>query len=62
MNRGEQRKKYDKLRQVEIPKNGYKMVIFNYNEFEHTKGKKLLRNKGVDLNVIIKKLKGFINK
>ena len=52
MNRGEQRKKYDKLRQVEIPKNGYKMVIFNYNEFEYSRGKKLLRNKENDLKVI----------
>lgn len=56
ISRGEQRKKYDKLRQVEIPKNGYRLIIFSYDEFAHSKSKKLIRNRIEDLKVIKIKL------
>ena len=55
--RGEQRKKYDLLRQTEIPKNGIKLMIFDYSEFEYTSNKRLERNYKNDMEVIKRKLK-----
>ncbi|VXC15645.1 hypothetical protein [Maribacter litoralis] len=57
MSRGEQRKLYDERRRIELPKNGIQLVIFDYSEFAHTTGKRLLRQKKNDLAVIGKKLK-----
>lgn len=57
MNRGEQRKRYDQLRRDILPQYGIKLIELDYSDFEHTRGKKLLRNKDRDLKVIIKKLK-----
>ena len=54
--RGEQRKLYDQKRRDILPKNGIRLIEFDYSEFEHTKGKKLVRNKTEDLRVIKKKL------
>lgn len=56
MNRGEQRKRYDERRRIELPKNGIKLIIFNYSEFEHYSNKRLVRNKLEDIKVIKQKL------
>jgi len=60
MTRGEQRKKYDELRRTEIPKNRLNLLEFDYSEFGHTKGKRLLRNREDDEKIIRDKLKNFI--
>lgn len=60
ISRGEQRKRYDELRRTEIPKNGLDLIEFDYSEFGHTKGKRLLRNKVEDEKIIREKLKNYI--
>ncbi|MFN8296707.1 MAG: hypothetical protein U0T69_10960 [Chitinophagales bacterium] len=55
--RGEQRKLYDQKRRDLLPQYGIKLIELDYSDFEHTRGKKLLRNKTEDLKVIINKLK-----
>jgi hypothetical protein len=55
--RGEQRKLYDQKRRDLLPQYGIKLIELDYSNFEHTRGKKLLRNKTEDLKVIIYKLK-----
>jgi hypothetical protein len=55
--RGEQRKIYDQRRRDVLPKFGIKLMEFDYSEFEHNRGKKLVRNRKEDLKVIRKKLK-----
>lgn len=55
--RGEQRKLYAQRRRDVLPKHGIKLIEFDYSDFEHTKGKKLLRNVKNDLKVITYKLK-----
>lgn len=57
--RDEQRKRYDGLRKTELPKNGLKLIVFDYSEFQHASNKRLMRNKEEDLKVVRKKLKGF---
>jgi len=42
--RGEQRRRYDELRKVQLPQNGYVLVIFDYSDFAHDGAKRLLRN------------------
>lgn len=59
ISRGEQRKLYDERRRVELPKNGIDLIIFDYTEFQHTTGKRLLRRKSKDLVIIANKLKHF---
>lgn len=54
--RGEQRKLYDQKRRDILPKNGIRLIEFDYSEFQHTKGKKLVRDKTEDLRVIKKRL------
>lgn len=61
ISRGEQRKRYDELRRTEIPKNGLDLIEFDYSEFGHTKGKRLLRNKVEDERIIRRKLGKYIN-
>lgn len=61
ISRGEQRKKYDELRRTEIPKNGLVLIEFDYSEFGHTKGKRLLKNREEDERIIGEKLKNYIN-
>lgn len=56
VNRGEQRKIYDQKRRDVLPKNGIKMIEFGYAEFEHTKAKRLIRNREKDIRIIKKKL------
>ena len=60
--RAEQRRKYDELRKTEIPKYGLSLVIFDYSEFQHTKGKRLVRNLNEDYKVIEDKLKVYKNR
>jgi hypothetical protein len=57
ISRGEQRKLYDERRRIELPKNGIDLVIFDYTEFQHTSGKRLIRDKIYDTNIIATKLK-----
>lgn len=59
ISRGEQRKLYDERRRNELPKNGIDLIIFDYTEFQHTSGKRLLRQKSKDLDIIANKLKHF---
>lgn len=59
ISRAEQRKKYDELRRTEIPKNELDLIEFDYSEFGHTKGKRLLRNKEEDERIIKEKLKSI---
>lgn len=54
--RGKQRKIYDQRRREVLPKQGIKLIELNYSDFEHTSGKKLVRNKSADLKVIKRKL------
>lgn len=60
ISRGEQRRKYDELRRTQIPKNDLDLIEFDYSEFEHTKGKRLLRNRENDEKIIREKLKKYI--
>lgn len=62
ISRGEQRKKYDELRRTEIPKNELELIEFDYSEFGHRKGKRLLRNKEEDEKIIREKLKKHISR
>ena len=54
--------KYDELRKTEIPKYGLSLVIFDYSEFQHTKGKRLVRNLNEDYKVIEEKLRVYKNR
>ena len=55
--RGEQRKKYDQLRRDVLPANNIKLIELGYDDFEHTKAKRLVRNKGKDITTIAAILK-----
>lgn len=54
--RGEQRKIYDQRRRDLLPKQGVKLIELDYSDFEHTKTKKLVRNREADLRIIKMKL------
>ncbi len=62
ISRGEQRKRYDELRRTEIPKNGLELIEFDYSEFGHTKGKRLLRNREEDEKIIEIKVYKYISR
>ena len=53
--RGEQRKKYDDLRESVLPRQGIRLVILHYHEFAHSGAKRLQRVRERDL--MRKKLK-----
>lgn len=55
--RGEQRKLYDQRRRDLLPHHNIRLIELDYSDFEHTRGKKLVRNREEDLKVIIRKLK-----
>lgn len=55
--RGEQRKLYDQRRRDVLPKHGIKLIELGYDDFEHTRVKKLVRNREKDLKVISNALK-----
>ncbi len=58
--RGEQRKKYDDLRRVLLPKHGLRLIELGYDDFEHTKNKTLVRARENDLQVITAVLKKLV--
>ena len=58
--RGEQRKIYDQRRRDILPQHKIKLIEFGYDEFEHTKSKKLIRNQESDFQIIIEKPNIFI--
>lgn len=60
MSRGEQRKKYDALRQNEIPKQGMDLVLFKYADFAHNSAKRLLRDMERDIEIVKVKLKRYL--
>lgn len=55
--RGEQRAIYDQRRRDVLPKFGIQLIEFDYSEFEHTRGKKLVRSREDDLKVIRTRLR-----
>jgi hypothetical protein len=57
--RGEQRKKYDLLRQELLPRHEIALVVFSYQEFEHGARKRLRRVPG-DFGVIRARLSPFL--
>ena len=57
--RGEQRRRYDDYRRTLLPKHGYCLVIFDYAEFDHTRGGCLVRN-GRDREVVTARLKAYL--
>ncbi|WP_199767876.1 hypothetical protein [Chryseobacterium sp. Leaf394] len=61
ISRGEQRKRYDEFRRTVIPQNGLDLIEFDYSEFGHTKGKRLLRNRVEDEKIIRRILGKYIN-
>ena len=58
--RGEQRKRYDEKRRVELPKHGLHLIELDYSEFGHNLNKKLLRDRQVDTEIIAKKVAAII--
>lgn len=58
--RGEQRKKYDELRRVQIPANEIRYLEIDYSRFNHKSNKQLTRNSEADKNVLLKLLKNFL--
>ncbi|RZK02978.1 MAG: hypothetical protein EOO46_18200 [Flavobacterium sp.] len=54
--RGEQRRLYDERRREVLPKHGIRLVELDYSDFGHTKGKKLIRDRAVDLKVVKNRL------
>lgn len=61
VDRGEQRKIYDQRRRDVLPNYGIILLELDYSDFEHTKSKKLIRDKEKDMQVIFNKL-NFHNK
>ena len=56
MGRGEQRKLYDQRRREVLPQHAIKLIELGYDDFMHTSGKRLVREKHNDLKVIKEKL------
>ncbi|MFD0976564.1 hypothetical protein [Salinimicrobium gaetbulicola] len=57
ISRGEQRRRYDERRRIQIPANGLKLLEIDYSRFDHKRNKKLLRNREADRPMLIKLLK-----
>jgi hypothetical protein len=60
ISRGEQRKRYDEKRRLEIPKNGLRYLEINYSLFKHKKNKQLLRDSEADMKVLENLLQDFL--
>lgn len=58
--RGEQRRRYDDYRRKLLPKHGYGLVIFDYAEFDHTRGGRLVRN-GRDRDIVAARLQAYLD-
>jgi hypothetical protein len=57
--RGQQRKLYDQRRRDVLPQHGYELIVFDYTDFAHDSGKRLLRD-DADIKVIAKRLAEFL--
>lgn len=57
--RGEQRRRYDDYRRTLLPKHGYGLVIFDYAEFDHTRGGRLVRS-GRDREIVTARLQAYL--
>lgn len=58
--RGEQRRRYDEYRRTLLPKHGYGLVIFDYSEFDHSSGGRLVRS-GRDREIVTARLQAYLN-
>ncbi|WP_324720512.1 hypothetical protein [Salinimicrobium sp. HB62] len=61
ISRGEQRKRYDERRRIQIPANGLKLLEIDYSQFDHTSSKKLIRNREADIDQLKILLTTFMN-
>ena len=61
MSRGEQRKHYDERRREKLPENGIKLIEIEYSLLEHTRSKKLIRDREKDIETIKGLLTDFIH-
>jgi hypothetical protein len=57
--RGEQRRRYDDYRRTLLPRQGYGLVIFDYAEFDHTSGGRLVRNSR-DREIVTARLQAYL--
>ena len=57
--RGEQRRRYDDYRRTLLPRHGYGLVIFDYAEFDHTSGGRLVRNSR-DREIVTARLQAYL--
>lgn len=62
VSRGEQRRRYDSIREQWAKEYGYKLLVICYNELSHKKNGRLIRNKSKDLKVIQRKLDSFLSR
>ena len=56
VNRGEQRRLYDKRRKVILPQHDIRLVNINYSDFEYDSQKRIVRNSKRDMKIVRKKL------
>lgn len=56
VNRGEQRRLYDKRRKVILPQHDIRLVNINYSDFEYDSQKRIVRNRKRDMKIVRKKL------
>ena len=61
ISRGEQRRKYDERRRIEIPANGLRLLEINYSVFDHRSNKQLIRNCVKDKKKLGKLLENIAN-
>lgn len=61
VSRGEQRKIYDERRKTILPQKGITLVVISYDDFQHNRKKRIIRNREQDLEIIKQKLSKFIN-
>lgn len=57
--RSEQRRRYDDYRRTLLPKHVYGLVVFDYAEFDHTRGGRLVRN-GRDREIVTARLQACL--
>ena len=61
VSRGEQRKIYDERRKTVLPQQGITLVVISYDDFQHNRQKRIIRNRKNDLRIVKQKLDKFIN-
>jgi hypothetical protein len=57
--RGEQRRRYDDYRRTLLPKHGFGFVIFDYADFDHTRGGRLVRSSR-DREIVTARLQAYL--